>query len=206
MGREWKSVLSYMRRHAEVMGEAGDQYLVEDKSPCKALQERIRKRASKLLNNALLTRNDDTTSTDKTQRETPSTSKIIDDEYESSQSSSEESAKQEIAEICKAINTREMKYVVDVDDKNLQHDDSTEILKKINNRRELEKEEDRKRTSVKPENKSSKRQKVTREDRLDRLLDAIPGVLESAQTAAREHKKALASWRTIHGLVSSDED
>jgi len=55
-GREWKSVLSFMRRHVEVLGEAGDQYLAEGHSSNKALQERLRKRATKLLNNALHTR------------------------------------------------------------------------------------------------------------------------------------------------------
>ena len=31
-GREWKSVLSFMRRHVEVLGEAGDQYLAKENS------------------------------------------------------------------------------------------------------------------------------------------------------------------------------
>lgn len=51
-GREWKSVLSFMRRHVEVLGEAGKQYIEEGIND-KALQERLRKRATKLLNNAL---------------------------------------------------------------------------------------------------------------------------------------------------------
>ena len=48
-GREWKSVLSFMRRHAEVLGEAGNQYLSEQNSD-KVLQERLRRRVDKLLN------------------------------------------------------------------------------------------------------------------------------------------------------------
>jgi len=58
--------------------------------------------------------------------------------------------------------------------------------------------------------KSSRNSRVTREKKLDSLLDAIPAVLESAQSAAREHQKALKSWRALHGLdltdSSSDED
>lgn len=54
-GREWKSVLAFMRRHTEVLGEAGNQYISQQNSD-KVLQERLRKRATKLLNKALPTR------------------------------------------------------------------------------------------------------------------------------------------------------
>lgn len=48
-GREWNSVLAFMRRHVEVLGaEAGAQY-VDKENPEKQLQERLRKRAAKLL-------------------------------------------------------------------------------------------------------------------------------------------------------------
>lgn len=55
-GREWKSVLSFIRRHAEVLGKAGQQYLAEGKKVEKSLQERLRKRATKLLNERLESR------------------------------------------------------------------------------------------------------------------------------------------------------
>lgn len=55
-GREWRSVLSFIRRHVEILGEAGEQYLVKGQMADKALQERIRKRATKLLNERLSSR------------------------------------------------------------------------------------------------------------------------------------------------------
>lgn len=53
----------------------------------------------------------------------------------------------------------------------------------------------------------TKRAKVSnREDKVDKLLDAIPMVLEAAQTAAKEHNKALKKWSIMHGLDSSSDE
>ena len=55
--------------------------------------------------------------------------------------------------------------------------------------------------------KTKRAKAAQREDKVDRLLDAIPMVLEAAQTAAKEHNKALKKWSIMHGVdTSSDED
>lgn len=52
----------------------------------------------------------------------------------------------------------------------------------------------------------TKRAKANREDKIDKLLDAIPVVLEVAQTTAKEHSKALQKWNIMHGLDSSSDE
>lgn len=52
----------------------------------------------------------------------------------------------------------------------------------------------------------TKRGKAKREENIDKLLDAIPMVLESAQTTAKEHSKALQKWSIMHGFDSSSDE
>jgi len=86
-------------------------------------------------------RNDETASTSATK------TKIVDDEYSSASCSGEDTCKKagdqkEIEEICQAINERETKYVFDAEESDV-NEDPADILTRIKETRESEREEDR---------------------------------------------------------------
>ncbi|KXJ24167.1 hypothetical protein AC249_AIPGENE16640 [Exaiptasia diaphana] len=141
-GREWKSVLSFIRRHVEVLEYSSE----EEKSP---------------------------------------------DE-------------KEIDEICNSINDGENKYTLQAQKDDEVDEDAVEILQRVKRTRESERKEDSKRHRKKE--KERKSSASTRDKKLDSVLDAIPGILQTAQLAAEEHRKTLKSWRVHQGLDSSSSD
>jgi len=48
-GREWRGVLTFLKKHSDVLGQEGEIYNLADPND-KKMQERIRKRAAKLMN------------------------------------------------------------------------------------------------------------------------------------------------------------
>ncbi|XP_031561772.1 uncharacterized protein LOC116297650 [Actinia tenebrosa] len=198
-GRNWKSVLKFLCEHVDVLGKTGEFYKNVDVND-KRMQERIRKRAAKLLDG------------EKSQRMQLKTS--IENEYYSAGDMDDdkqlhlavgnENIDDELCEVAESIKQRDRKYVL-----NNQAAGSgshvaqpKDVLNVIKRTAEKEKsEEQRKRKKAK---KSSPTATVT--SKMEALLDKLPQFLDTANKAAEAHSDAIEKWKKKNGLISDDSD